>query len=70
MHVDDARPGDRLSECHGPMQPVEFVSKRKGLQLVHRCTRCGKVQPNKVATGTLQADDFEAILEVMRGVGA
>jgi DNA-directed RNA polymerase subunit RPC12/RpoP len=66
MHVDDARPGDRLSECHGLMQPVALVRKRKGLQIVHRCARCGKVQPNKVATGTLQADDFDVILEVMR----
>ena len=32
VHVDDARPGDRLSVCRGLMQPVELVSKRKGWQ--------------------------------------
>jgi uncharacterized Zn finger protein len=49
------------------MRPVELVNKRRGLQIVHRCTRCGKVQPNKVAAATVQSDDFEVILEMMRG---
>jgi len=48
------------------MRPVELVRKRNGFQIVHRCTRCGKVQPNKVATATVQADDFDVILDVMR----
>ena len=69
MHLDEARPGDRLSDCFGLMKPVELVTKRKGQQIVHRCTRCGKRQPNKVAAGTVQPDDFEAILGMMRGVG-
>ena len=66
VHVDEARPGDRLSGCRGLMRPVELVRKRNGFQIVHRCTRCGKVQPNKVATATVQADDFDVILDVMR----
>jgi len=49
------------------MQPIEVVSKRKGWQIVHRCERCGKVQPNKVAAETAQADDFDVILDMMRG---
>lgn len=70
MHVDEARPGDRVSDCFGLMQPIGLVRKRKGLQVIHRCTRCGKMQPNRVATGTDQSDDFELILDVMRGVGS
>jgi hypothetical protein len=49
------------------MKPIELVRKRKGFQIVHRCTRCRKVQPNKVAAATVQSDDFEVILEMMRG---
>jgi RNHCP domain len=48
------------------MQPIELVSKRKGWQVVHRCTRCGKTQPNKVASATHQADDIEALVELSR----
>ena len=64
VHVDDAGPGDRLSACLGLMQPVELVSKRKGWQVVHRCTRCGKTQPNKVATATIQSDDIDALVDL------
>ena len=46
------------------MQPVELVSKRKGWQVVHRCTRCGKTQPNKVATETIQSDDIDALVDL------
>ena len=70
MHVDDARPGDRLADCLGLMQPVDIVRKRKGLQIVHRCTRCGKVQPNKIAADTLQPDELDALLELMRDAHA
>ncbi len=66
VHVDDARPGDRASVCRGLMQPIELVSRRKGWQVVHRCTRCGKTQPNRVATATSQADDIEALVELFR----
>jgi hypothetical protein len=49
------------------MRPVELLSRRKGWQVVHRCTRCGKCQPNKVAHATVQPDDFDVILDVLRG---
>jgi uncharacterized Zn finger protein len=49
------------------MRPIELVRKRHGFQIVHRCTRCGKVQPNRVAAETVQADDFDVILDMMRG---
>jgi hypothetical protein len=62
VHVDEARPGDRLSVCRGQMRPIDLVSRRKGWQVVHRCTRCGKTQPNKVATGTVQPDVIDALI--------
>jgi hypothetical protein len=46
------------------MQPVDLVSKPKGWQVVHRCTRCGKTQPNKVATGTIQPDVIDALVRL------
>ena len=66
LHVDAARPGDRASTCMGLMEPYEIVrSKKKGFQVVHRCTQCGKTQPNKLAltpTGGAGQSDFEAML--------
>jgi hypothetical protein len=46
------------------MQPVDLVSNRKGWQVVHRCTRCGRTQPNKVATGTIQPDVIDALVRL------
>ncbi len=63
-HVDGIRPGDRMSSCGAPMKPIGLTRKKKGLQIVHACTCCGKSQPNKVAFNTIQ-DDFEAILAFM-----
>jgi hypothetical protein len=48
------------------MQPIELVSKRKGWQVVHRCTRCGRTLPNKVASGTNQADDIDVLVGLFR----
>lgn len=38
--------------------------KNKDLQILHICTGCGKVQPNKVALNTVQ-DDFDALMAFM-----
>ncbi|MEM9624515.1 MAG: RNHCP domain-containing protein [Pseudomonadota bacterium] len=64
LHVDN-QPGDRLSRCRAPMQPVAVVRNRKGWQIVHQCTKCGHKQPNKVAQMTLQ-DDMDALVRFMR----
>ena len=65
LHVDDARPGDRASRCRAPMQPVAISRNRKGFQIIHRCTGCGKRQPNRAALDTVE-DDFDALLALMR----
>ncbi len=49
------------------MKPIGLVKKRKGWQIVHECTGCGKVQPNIAALHTIQ-DDFEAIMTLMKSV--
>ncbi|MUK89814.1 RNHCP domain-containing protein [Ornithinibacillus sp. L9] len=57
-HMDD-KPGDRASFCKGLMEPVEvYFHSKKGYQIVHRCTSCGKIHKNIVAENTVQEDDF------------
>ncbi len=46
------------------MEPVRLLRNRKGFQILHRCTRCGKRQPNIAALDTEQ-DDMEALLAMM-----
>lgn len=61
-HVDIV-PGDRRNPCGGGMEPVGLRHKfGKGLQIVHRCLRCGTVSVNKVAESTTQPDDIEAVV--------
>ncbi len=66
MHLDGALPGDRASKCFGLMEPIDFIKGRKQFQVVHRCTRCGKIQPNRIARDTVQADDFETLVKIMQ----
>ncbi|MFS1515842.1 RNHCP domain-containing protein [Bacillus sp. SCS-151] len=55
----DIQPGDRASDCYGLMVPIGLdYSNKKGYQIVHECTKCGKVGKNKVATDTLQEDQI------------
>lgn len=65
LHVDDVLPGDRASACRGLMEPIGIARNRKGRQVVHRCIRCGKVQPNRIAVDTDQPDDLHTLLEIL-----
>lgn len=57
-HLDN-HPGDRLSRCRGLMKPIALdYSSKKGYQIVHECTACGKIQRNKVAIDTTQEDNI------------
>ncbi|MCY4109935.1 MAG: RNHCP domain-containing protein [Chloroflexi bacterium] len=63
-HLDVA-PGDRASSCKGPMKPVGMRYKSgKEFQIVHRCTACGVMRPNKIAADTVQPDELEALLRL------
>ena len=68
-HVD-IDPGDRASDCRGMMRPdgVEHRSG-KGLMLVHRCTVCGFVRRNRIASDPVQGDVIDAIIALMRAAG-
>ncbi len=62
-HVDDISPGDRASECKGLMNAVRVEgSDVDKLDLIHECTRCGKIQRNKAATD----DNRDAIFGLLR----
>lgn len=57
-HVDGRVPGDRKSDCHSAMEPIGRIVRRNGEQvLVHRCSGCGKNNPNRIA-----ADDSPLLL--------
>lgn len=61
-HVDVV-PGDRSSVCMGLMEPVGVKQKSgKGLQIIHRCTRCGVERSNRIARDRVQPDNLEALL--------
>jgi len=47
------------------MAPARLVRGRKGFQILHRCTACGKEQLNRAALDTTQ-DDLDALLVLMR----
>lgn len=50
LHVDLDVPGDRLSECHGLMEPIAYYhDAKKGYVLEHACCLCGKIMKNKLA---------------------
>lgn len=62
LHVDDALPGDRESNCKKLMTPIALeIDKKKGYIITHECTSCGKIQKNKTA----EDDNFDAITKLM-----
>jgi len=64
LHVD-VEPGDRSSPCGGVMDAVALRRVPKGMQIVHRCARCGRMSPNKVADRGDQPDDVDALIHLM-----
>lgn len=63
LHVDEVFPGDRKSNCHGDMIPIDILPHAKhGLVIVHQCTKCKNTIQNKKADD----DDMETIYEIMR----
>lgn len=63
LHVDGEVPGERATDCHGIMKPVELDFKMSGWsRLLFRCLRCGKEHWNKAAE-----DDMMENLVLWRG---
>ena len=48
-HVD-INPGDRASDCHGVMEPIEMEIRHGQEYVIQRCERCGHTRANKVAS--------------------
>ncbi|MEX2217208.1 MAG: RNHCP domain-containing protein [Phycisphaerales bacterium] len=56
-HLDE-EPGDRLSPCRAPMEPIAIEVRRDGeWAVIHRCTGCGRLAVNRIA-----GDDHELAL--------
>ena len=47
LHVD-IDPGDRLSLCHGLMQPIYVNYTEKDKKVLHKCFKCGLEKYNKL----------------------
>lgn len=61
LHLD-IHPGDRLNGCQGLMRPIGLVYKsKKGLQIRHRCIKCGHEKVCLVATDTVQPDNYRSL---------
>lgn len=67
-HVDEKKPGDRKSFCHGLMKPIGLTFKKEGfdkygkprqgeLMVVHQCQDCGEISINRLA-----ADDSPQVV--------
>ena len=68
-HVDN-EPGDRAAACRGLMRPKRIEHRSsKGLMIVHRCTACGFIRPNRVADDPVQGDAIDAIIAVIAELG-
>ena len=63
LHLDLKSPGDRKSECKNLMQPIlTFQNKKKGWMILHKCQKCHKEIPNKVA----EDDNFEIVISLAK----
>jgi len=67
-HVDEQKAGDRLSQCQEEMEPIGLTFKHERIDkygkqkqgeliIVHICTKCGKININRIA-----GDDDEKII--------
>lgn len=61
LHVDKNFPGDRQSTCKNLMKPIKATQDgKKGWMIVHKCTKCDKIIPNKAADD----DNFDEIIQL------
>lgn len=47
LHVD-INPGDRANPCRGEMRPIGLSKHKKGMQIIHECTKCKVTKKNIV----------------------
>ncbi|MBE6621794.1 MAG: RNHCP domain-containing protein [Ruminococcaceae bacterium] len=68
LHLD-VNPGDRASDCGGPMEPVKAEpDPKRGYIITHRCTKCGALRRNKSAhEAKVQPDDLRKLIALTVG---
>jgi hypothetical protein len=60
-HVDDRKPGDRMSSCGSTMKPVGRFQRPNGeYVIIHQCHGCEFERFNRIAAD----DDFELVLSL------
>ena len=69
LHVD-VKPGDRSSLCNSPMEPIALWAAESGdVRIIHRCTGCGVLKPNRVAGDDSETAIAALVDGVVRAVG-
>jgi RNHCP domain-containing protein len=59
LHVDDRKPGDRMSTCGCRMEPIgRFQRPNEESVIIHRCMGCDFERFNRIAAD----DDFDLVL--------
>lgn len=63
LHVD-VNPGDRQSDCGGPLKPVGYTyNRKKGYMIEYTCERCGAQRRNRfLESDPVAADNYDALL--------
>jgi len=61
LHVDGDIPGDRDTDCHGKMVPINYMIKHGGTKILFECQKCGKQHWNKMA----EDDDMDWGLKII-----
>lgn len=62
LHVD-IFPGDRKSDCHGIMVPINIITQGGDIRSIqYRCERCSYTHNS----GFVEDDSFEAALEIIK----
>lgn len=49
LHVDWDVPGDRSTECHGMMYPIDYILLNSDYKILFQCSQCWKLHWNKRA---------------------
>ncbi|WP_202708227.1 RNHCP domain-containing protein [Sporosalibacterium faouarense] len=63
-HVD-IFPGDRMSKCGGILKPIGIkIHKKKGMQIIHICEKCGTKRVNIIAEDNKQSDDINELVKL------
>lgn len=63
-HVD-INPGDRMSECHGMMEPIGIETEKGTDYVMLKCQKCGHKKRNKLAKN----DDLGVLLSIIKEKG-